>query len=68
MGVGTATQTKFAGHADRSRVDSLRKQYQEALVGMRSQQDKALLNVERRHRASLQELVRSQGSLIKQAS
>ena len=41
------------------RVDSLRKKYQEALVGMRSQQEKALVNVERRHRAALQEQVRA---------
>ncbi|KAK9821884.1 hypothetical protein WJX74_009165 [Apatococcus lobatus] len=47
------------GHAEQLRVDSLRKKYQEALVGMRSQQDKALLNVELRHRAALQEQEKS---------
>ncbi len=57
IGVKAAPQHGSGDHSDQLRVDTLRKQYQEALVGMRSQQDKALLNVERRHRAALQELV-----------
>lgn len=58
--IGAAASAKTQpgeGHAERLRVDSLRKKYQEALVGMRSQQEKALVNVERRHRAALQERV-----------
>lgn len=58
--IGAAAPSKACqgeGHAEKLRVDGLRKKYQEALVGMRSQQEKALLNIERRHRAALQEQV-----------
>ncbi|KAK9838621.1 hypothetical protein WJX84_011124, partial [Apatococcus fuscideae] len=50
--------------ADGQRVDRLRKAYREALVGMRSQQEKALMNVERRHRASMQEVVKCRAAAL----